>query len=378
MDPRMLIGPSSPLGLPAPYWFLVLFKVLGFTLHMVPMNLWYAGLPLALLLRWLGGEHGKRLGGRLLNAMPVLVAAGVNLGVVPLLFTQVAYYKVFYPSTILMAWPWFSIIPFLTIAYYGVYVYVTSLRKTPGRISRFAQVSGWIAALFFLVIGFLFANEFSLMTRIGAWPELWQKTSSAGAPLGIALNVSDPTLWPRWLMMLGLALLTTAAYIVWDAGFFAGKESDAYRSWAVRFALKVYTLGILWFAACGSWYVFGTWSQELRHTMFRSSLVVLTAATALSPGLAWIFILAQRRAGGRILAGFAGLAQFAVLALNAVSRQVVQNAELSPYLNPASEIVKAQWSPLVVFLLLFVAGLLLVVWMASKAVEASKRPIPSY
>ena len=35
--------------------------------------------------------------------MPVIVAVGINLGIVPLLFIQVAYYKFFYPATILMA-----------------------------------------------------------------------------------------------------------------------------------------------------------------------------------------------------------------------------------------------------------------------------------
>ena len=34
-------------ALPAPFWFIQFFKVLGFTLHAVPMNLWYAGAILA-------------------------------------------------------------------------------------------------------------------------------------------------------------------------------------------------------------------------------------------------------------------------------------------------------------------------------------------
>ena len=32
-------------GLPAPYWFIQLFKVLGFILHSIPMHLWLTGLP---------------------------------------------------------------------------------------------------------------------------------------------------------------------------------------------------------------------------------------------------------------------------------------------------------------------------------------------
>ena len=45
--------------------------------------------------------------------MPVIVAVGVNLGVVPLLFVQLAYHRVFYPATILMAWFWLGIIVLL-------------------------------------------------------------------------------------------------------------------------------------------------------------------------------------------------------------------------------------------------------------------------
>ena len=37
----------------------------------------------------------------MINALPVVLAYGINLGIIPLLFTQVAYYQVFYPATIL-------------------------------------------------------------------------------------------------------------------------------------------------------------------------------------------------------------------------------------------------------------------------------------
>ncbi len=70
-----------------------------------------------------GNQHARRFAARLLQQMPVIVAFGVNLGIVPLLFVQVAYYKVFYPATILMAWFWLAIIGLLIPAYYGVYAY---------------------------------------------------------------------------------------------------------------------------------------------------------------------------------------------------------------------------------------------------------------
>jgi len=370
MDPTQLLAPLSPLGSPAPYWFLVLFKILGFTLHMTAMHLWYAGPVVALLLCWRGGTHAAVLSSRFMKQLPVIVAYGVNFGIVPLLFTQLAYYRVFYPATILMAWPWFSVFVLLTFAYYGVYLYAGGLHH---QMTRFRQAAGWAAAVGFIVIGFLFANSFSLMTNVPAWPGLWESTSVAGAPTGTALNTADPTLWPRWLMMFGLALTTTAAYLALDAGVFAAAEGAAYRSWVSRFALKLYSVGSVWFAVTGAWYVFGTWQPSVRHDMFSGPLLVLTVLTAFSPGLPWLFLVAQVRAGGlrRGLGFAAAFAQFDVLAFNAVSRQVVQNLELRPFLDAAAEPVHMQWSPLLLFLALFVSGLAVILWMVRKVIAAA-------
>lgn len=375
MDPTQLIGPASPLGLPAPFWFVELFKILGFSLHMVPMNLWYAGLVLVALLHLSGGKHAKRMVARLMKQMPIVVALGINLGIVPLLFTQVAYYRAFYPATILMAWPWFAVVPLLIVAYYGVYLYSYGLRDDGARMSPLKRAAGWVSALLFVVLGFLFANAFSLMTNVGAWPSIWQSTSVAGAPLGIALNLADPTLWPRWLLMFGLALTTTATWVVVDAAFFAGGETPDYRAWAPGLALKVYTVGLLWYALAGLWYVFGAWPEVARQTMLGGPLALLTIATAGAPALPWLLVLVQKRGGvTRGLALAAGLAQFVALGLNAVSRQVVQNAELGRFLDVSAEPVNTQWSPLIVFLVLFVAGLATIAWMVTRVVAATRKP----
>ncbi len=373
MNPTDLIGPPSPLGYPAPYWFLVTFKVLGFTLHMGPMHLWFAGILLAMALARWGGPQAQRYSARLMRQMPIIIALGVNFGIVPLLFTQVAYYRVFYPATILMAWPWFLIIVLLTFAYYGVYIYVTGL-KDNAELTPLKRAAGWGSAIFFLLIGFLFSNGFSLMTNLQAWPELLQSTSVAGAPLGTALNTSDPTLLPRWLMMFGVALTTVAAYAVFDAGVFAHRESQEYKRWVASFALKLYTVGLVWFAAMGSWYVFGTWPADARDQMFSSPLIILTALTALGPGLPWLLVFFQREQITQTLAILTGLAQFGLLGLNAISRQVLQNIELSAFLDVTAEPVNLQLSPLIVFLVLFVLGLGVVAWMIQKILQAERRP----
>ncbi|MCS7274217.1 MAG: hypothetical protein NZ610_02265, partial [Candidatus Bipolaricaulota bacterium] len=320
--------------------------------------------------RW-GGPEAQRWSARLMRQMPVIIALGINFGIVPLLFTQVAYYRVFYPATILMAWPWFLIIVLLTFAYYGVYLYVTGL-KDGAELTPLKRSAGWVSAILFIVIGFLFSNGFSLMTNLHAWPQIWQNTSVAGAPLGTALNTSDLTLWPRWLMMFGLALTTVAAYTVFDAGVFAARESAPYKSWAADFALKLYTVGLLWFAVMGSWYVFGTWPTDVREQMFTGLSLPLTVLTAVGPGLPWLLILAQRQQITRALALLTALAQFGVLGLNAISRQIVQNIELSQFLDVTAEPVNLQLSPLIVFLVLFVLGLGVVAWMVLKVLAAER------
>ena len=360
MDPAALVE-QAQAAVPAPIWFVQLFKVLGFTLHAVPMSLWYAGLPVALWLHLRRNENARRFGGRMMRQMPVIVAIGVNLGIVPLLFVQTAYYQVFYPATILMAWFWLAIIALLIPAYYGIYIYAWGC-KNGGRPAAWRVAAGWCAALFFLVVGFLFVNGLSLMDHVDRWGGLWNEHSVAGAALGTALNVGDVTLWPRWLLMFGLALQTAAVWLLFDAEWLGGASADEeYRRWSWSFARKLHTFGLAWFAAAGSWYVFGSWSAGLRESMFGWPLVLLVVLPAVAPGLPWLLILFGGRT--RAVAAFAALAQFGALGANAVSRQVVQNVNLSPYWDVYSLPENVQWGPLAMFLIVFVLGLATVAWM---------------
>jgi hypothetical protein len=367
------IGPGSALGYPAPYWFIVFFKVLGFVLHMVPMNLWYAGLITMMLLSVLGGRHAKRLSERVLNAMPVIVAMGINFGIVPLLFTQVANYRAFYPATILMAWPWFAVIPLLMTAYYGVYIYVLGLRK--GTMNRLKRTAGWVASITFVVLGFIYANALSLMTNIDGWKDIWLATSVGGAPLGIGLNLGDATLLPRWLMVFSIAITTTAAYVVVDTGFFAGDESKEYKEWALSFALKLYTGGLIAVAITGALYIFVTLPAAVRAQLMAMPLIILTLLTGAAGGLPWLLIVSSQKRFNRGMAFQVGLVHVGVLALHAISRQVVQTLELAPYLDVTTEPVNLQLSPMIVFLVLFVAGIGIVVWMIAQVVKANRQVV---
>jgi len=251
--------------------------------------------------------------------------------------------------------------------------------------------AGWCAAAFFITIAFLFANGWSLMEHVGRWPALWESHNTAGAAWGTALNWGDPTLWPRWLLMFGLALGTTAVWIVFDAEWFARRTTDdAYRRWAWGFARWMYTASVVWFAAAGSWYVFGTWPKDLRSEMFSGPLIVLTLATAAAPGLPWLLLMTTQPGrlpwkpkwigaglpAARASAALLAACQFGVLGVNAVSRQVVQNLNLKGYLDVTVQRVDVQWGPLIMFLVVFVIGLAAVAWMIAQVVKCSRASLP--
>jgi hypothetical protein len=307
-----------------------------------------------------------------MTQMPVIIALGINFGIVPLLFIQVGFSQVFYPATILMAWFWLLVVCLLAPAYYGVYLYAFGLAEGAAAMRPWRRAAGWTAALLFLAIGFIFANAMSLIENVPGWPGLWLSHHSHGAALGTALNLADPRLWPRWLLMFGLALGTTGAWAAFDAAWFARRESPAYRLWAKRFAWQLQTVGVIWFAVAGSWYAFGTWPADTRQAMFLSPWVLLTGMTALAPGLPWLLLWLARRREGELDRGWASLvalSQFGVLAVNAVSRQVVQHLEIRPYFDIVAQPTDTQWSAMAVFLGAFVVGLGVVVWMIWQVVK---------
>jgi hypothetical protein len=363
---------ESALANPAPFWFLLTLKVLGFTLHVAAMNLWLAGLPIALYLVARGPPELRTFARRLLSQMPIIIALGINFGIVPLLFTQVVYYRFFYPATIFIAWFWFSVIVVLTLSYYGVYFYNVALKR-PSGIRKGDQVIGWFSVAGFVYIGFVFSNAMALLSRPDRWGDLWDRTNASGATTGFALNTGDPTVFVRWLLMLALAMMTMAAYAVWDAYFLARAETEPYRVAVRALAFKIYLLGVGAFFVIGALYS-AMLSVVLLAQMLSSLRIILIALVAVSP-LATLLLLRKLQVSPfRPIAFAVAGAHLVVLLLNAVARQVTQNLELARYADLAREPVRTQWSPLFVFLALLVLGAFVIAWLLRAALRASPTP----
>ena len=62
-----------------------------------------------------------------------------------------------------------------------------------------------------------------------------------------------------------------------------------------------------------------------------------------------------------------------MLGLNAVSRQIVQNINLKPFLDVSAQPTDVQWGPLAMFLIVFVIGLFVVGWMIAQIVKCKPK-----
>jgi len=100
--------------------------------------------------------------------------------------------------------------------------------------------------------------------------------------------------------------------------------------------------------------------------------VMLTVATALSPGLPWLLILCFEHRG-RMGVALIAVAHLGVLGLNVAARQVVQNMNLKPYYDVYAQPTAVEWSPMALFLTAFVFMVAVVGWMI---VKIARNPTP--
>ena len=137
MDAQAVIPGPDPIPLPAPLGLLRPLLILVFILHLFPMNLTLGGTFITAWTDWRGRKAGcerrRALVGYLTQVLPTATAFTITLGVAPLLFLQVLYGQAFFTSSVLMAWPWLSVIPLLIIGYSGLYLYALRRDRLAGR-----------------------------------------------------------------------------------------------------------------------------------------------------------------------------------------------------------------------------------------------------
>lgn len=366
-----LIPGPDPLGLPAPAWFLITLMVVTHALHFVFMNFVLGG---SWFLVWasLGNEEWKKsLAARCLNIMPVALSLAITFGIAPLLFVQVLYGQFFYVSNVLLGGWWLAILAVVMIAFYLIYLIKPAI---PVQEAEAVAAPAWlsspvkmaihlVAALLFTVAAFLFTTNAVLSQH----PEIWE-TARNGHPIqAVWSDVALTT--PRFLHNVVGALVVTGLWVIWIA-VLRGKgeeiENGARAGTFLAFVASVIQMIL------GVWYVFSLPSEVIKGIMTFHSLasISLFLGILLAIGLTvhlyflWVSPLHTRY---RAIASGMGAG---VLLLMALTNQGLRQDLLARYFTTAEWSVQTQWGPVLLFLVLFLAGVGTVLWIARIAWSA--------
>ena len=254
MDATLLsIGGFQPIPFPAPVWLLQVLLVVGFFTHAIPMNVALTGPIVAAILMLLGKNNDEanetKAGKQLAASLPIFVTAAITQGIVPLLFLQVLYGPLVYPSSIAMATPWFSILFLIVLSYYGLYIYNYGSKKMDPKWAPWILI---LSSVLFMVVGFFFSNNMTLMLTPEKFLPMYQ-----ASPAGANLNLGDPTLIPRYLHFVGAAFavsfLTLGCF-----GLYKQDKDKEYGNWLLRLGAAGFVGITLVQTVVGLWFLFAT------------------------------------------------------------------------------------------------------------------------
>ncbi len=358
MDPASLIPASDAIPV-AWGWFEVL-SLLTFALHLLLMNTVLGGAVFALVGQVRGQVHGQSLDTSrdLSKRLPIVLALTVNLGVPPLLFVQVLYGNFLYTSSLLMAVFWLGLVGTVMTAYALLYVWDFHFDSFSGP-ARTLCLGASVALL--LVSAFILVNNMSLMIRPEAWAAYFQNAR------GTLLNLSDPTLIPRYLHFVLAALAVGGLFVALSARLKARATGDLEAgAETVRQGLRWFTTATMAQMAVGLW-----WLMSLRREVMLTFMGDSVPATA-------VFLAALVLGLSALTAGMRGRVELTawltgatVLAMVGV-RSFLRAASLAPYHSVSSLAVTGELSPLLVFLAALAVTLAVVVYLLKLYRQAGK------
>lgn len=348
-----LVPAMDPNPLPAPYWLFEVLLIVTFFLHVIAMNFMLGGAFVALAAKWFtkDAKQGSKIFFDVVKKLPSFLAATITLGIAPLLFVQVLYGQFFYSSSIVIAWPWLLVLVLIVFAYYGFYFVSFRAGREGGRLVLVHSLS----AALVLLVGFIYTNNFTLLEH----PERWGGKYFA-APSGWNLNLTEPTLFPRFLHFFVAALALGGLFLVYIAMANWKRDPD--------YAQKVFFFG-------GKTFLYATMAQFLvgpiyLMTLPRDARMLFMGDSPLASALLMVGLLGgilaivlmsgalrtqNLRVAGTVVPAITAL----VILCMVVMRDLVRDAALKAWFEPAHFAVKTQWSVLILFLVLFIAGIAL-------------------
>jgi len=361
----------DPIPLPAPVWLLKLLHIVTLALHFVAVEMLLGGLLLAVLLSLLrNSAHAHVTARAIAKRLTIVMTFVINLGVPPLLFAQVLYGRALYTSSVLIGVYWIALIPTLILTYWLLYKF--SARLDAGKSAWWVGLIAWLLAG---SVAKVLSTNMTLMLR----PEAWRAMYSASG-MGAYLPTGDPTLTPRWLLMLAGGLFIAGLWLIYLAGrsTFTAEE----KKYAAGLGGSVAAIfGVVYLVA-------GLWAASVQPEAVKIGLTQGVASHALYrfegfAGYGWIALvvvaalLGVFAAFSRITAGWLSwacvLAAVLIEIMFTVYRDGVRDVTLlSKGYDVWDRVVVTNWSVVGLFLVLFVASLVVIGWLVSVVARAQK------
>ena len=191
------------------------------------------------------------------------------------------------------------------------------------------------------------------------------------SPSGMQLNLSEPTLIPRFLHI-ALAAVAVTGLAIGSFGLYFKKKDDGYGSWLIKTGAGLF-LGItLLQTIVGPWFLF-TLPAPVQQQFFDMSgtgfmglnkMASHLFRTALGLDVIALIAMAIAYVKGSSKAFVTGLVS-ALLLVGAMSemRHLVRVFSTQSILNPSSHPVEPQMGILIAFLVLFVALIGYLIWL---------------
>jgi len=245
----------------------------------------------------------------------------------------------------MLAVPWILVVPILILAYYGAYIFIKKGDKAPV-LSKGALIFTSVSLLY---IAFIFVNNSTLALQPGRWGIYFED------PGGWNLNLGEPTLWSRYLhfMLAALAIGALGRAIAYHFSKTAKKEKEI----QIKRNLKIFAwITVIQFLV-GSWFWFTmpetVWKTFMGGSFFATFMMVTGWLLAL---LILHSAFTGRLKSAMILGGLEVLNMVII-------RDLARGAYLKGIFKPSQLENMGEPSPLIVFLLVFVVGLLAIYYM---------------
>jgi hypothetical protein len=359
----------DPIPLPAPVWLFKGLHLLTLSLHFIAVEMLIGGLLMAVLLNLSAstgrGDRTAALRGgaaaALARRLPVVMTYVINLGVPPLLFAQVLYGRELYTSSVLIGARWIAVIPLLIACYWLLYRFADGAER--------GRRVWWIGALSWLIAGGIakiYSTNIALMVR----PEVWRDMYAATA-IGHHLPPADPTLLPRWIFMLVGGLWVSGLWMLWIAGRKPVEISLA--TYLAGLGGRLVLVGIVAQAAA-LWWLTQSLSPQVQAGLTAHALYAV-ARFAWIGGAAVVFLTGAWAAIRRPAAPWIGYVGALLSLLTIASWTIVRDGIRDLTLSARSfdvwdRVVVTNWGVVVIFLVVFVAGLGGVAWLVSVLARA--------